>query len=205
MPDTESAQQRAADQARELERSRSQQAASNAILRSIARAPTDLPAILESIAESAARLCETDDAVIRRIDGDRFSQVAHFGPIPTAEPERLPPINQTSSRYAGPTRAILERRTIQVEDVLSLSEVDYPDARRAQRLFGHRSLLATPMLWQGEPVGVIMLRRLEVRPFTDEQIALLEAFADQAVIAIQNARLFEELELRNRDLAESLE
>jgi GAF domain-containing protein len=199
--DSKQAQQRLAELTHEVERLRAQQVASNAILRSIAHAPANLSTILDTIAESAARLCETDDAVIRQIDGDRFTQVTHFGPIPTADA-----LDSRLVVQGGfPSRAVLERRTIQIEDMLALSEVEYPAAREAQRFYGHRSLLVTPMLFEGEPVGLIMLQRLQVRPFTEEQIALLEAFADQAVIAIENARLFEQLDSRNRDLAESLE
>jgi two-component system, NtrC family, sensor kinase len=94
---------------------------------------------------------------------------------------------------------------VHVDDIASLVETEYPDAKPSQLVVGHRTTLATPMLRESEPVGAILLRRNEVRPFTSKQIALLQTFADQAVIAIENTRLFEEVQARTNELAEALE
>src|SRR5262249_54725188 len=99
-------------------------------------------------------------------------------------------------------RAVLDRQTIHVHDFEAVHE-EYPIGWEVARRFGHRTMLATPLLREGVPIGAILIRRLEVQPFTDKQIALLQTFADQAVIAIENVRLFNELQEKNQALTQA--
>src|SRR5262249_59769605 len=102
-------------------------------------------------------------------------------------------------------RAIIDQKTIHVHDLAAMVETEYPDAKERQQRVGHRTTLATPLLSQGEALGAISVRKNHVQPFSDRQIALLQTFADQAVIAIENTRLFEEVQARTRELTEALE
>src|SRR4029453_5368319 len=102
------------------------------------------------------------------------------------------------------SRTVLDRQTFHIHDMEAEIETEFPDSKERQRRFGHRTVVTTPLLRDGVPLGVIGIRRTEVRPFTEKQIALLKTFADQAVIAIENVRLFKELQDRNRDLTEAL-
>src|SRR5215470_17005176 len=175
---------------RELAEAREQQAATAEILRVISSSPRDFKRVFAEIAVSAARLCDAYDAVIRQVDGELLRLVAHHGPIPVDSTWPL-----TRGVVVG--RAVLERRTIHVADLQA--ELDaYPEARRV----GFRSILAVPLIHEQEAIGAITIRRLEVRPFTDRQIHLLKTFADQAVIAIENARLFEAEQASKRELTE---
>ncbi|HEU4344985.1 MAG TPA: GAF domain-containing protein, partial [Candidatus Binatia bacterium] len=180
----------------ELRESLEQQTATSEILGVIASSPTDIQPVLDVVAENAARLCDAKDAVIRRIDGDRLRVVAIYGPMPTAAIET--PI--TGREPVG--RAIIDRQTIHVHDVAAEFK-EVPES--PHRITGTRTLLITPLLREGVPIGVINVRRTEVRPFTEKQIALLETFANQAVIAIENVRLFKEIQERNAELREALE
>ena len=184
----------------ELKESLEQQTATSEILGVIASSPTDIQPVLDVVAENAARVCGATDAVILRVDGNLLTRVAHYGPVPNMRPE-APPI----SRGWVTGRAVVDRRTIHIHDLEAESESEFPKAREYALRSGHRTALATPLLRDGIPVGVIHIRRMEVRPFSDRQIKLLETFAHQAVIAIENVRLFKELGERNAELREALE
>jgi GAF domain-containing protein/CheY-like chemotaxis protein len=176
-----------------------QQTATAEILSVISTSPTDIQPVLDTLVRSAARFCGANDAEIFRVDGDSFRAAAHDGPIP-GPAGRLIPIDRGS--VAG--RAVLERRTVHVTDLQAETQ-DFPVGSALAREFGYRAGLAVPLLREGAALGTINLRRARPDPFTDKQIALLKIFADQAVIAIENVRLFQELEARNRDVTESLE
>src|SRR5215831_413827 len=181
---------------RELAEAREQQTATAEILRVISSSPMDLGGVFASIAASAARLCDANDAVIHRVDGDVLSLVAHYGPI--LAPSTLP---LNAGFFIG--RAVLDKQTIHVGDVQSATN-EYPEGSElAKGLMG--TILAVPLIHAGKAVGGISIRRAEVRAFTDRQIELIRVFADQAVIAIENTRLFEAEQKRTRELTESLE
>ena len=173
---------------RELKEVLEQQTATSEILRVIASSPTDLQPVLDTVAENAARLCDAKDAVMFRIDGDVYQRVAVYGPMPAHVAIRRP---ITRGTPAG--RAIVDRQTVHVHDLAAQVDAEFPDSKVIQQLSGTRTILATPLLREGVPIGAIYIRRTELRPFTDKQIKLLETFADQAVIAIENVRLFQEL------------
>ena len=181
----------------ELKEALEQQTATSEILGVIASSPTDIQPVLDVVAERAARLCDANDSHIRLIDGTVLRLVASYGSI--SLPEEYVPIN----RDRPASRAIIDRQTIHIHDLQAVRDREFPDIRDVAR--GVRSLLAVPLLREGIPIGVIIIRRLVVHPFSDKQIALLKTFADQAVIAIENVRLFQELQVRNRDLTEALE
>ena len=183
---------------RDLTEALEQQTATSEILRVIASSPTELQTVMDTIAENAARLCDADDVLVRRTDGVTYQTVAHYGSIPHSG-DNIP-----VDIGSGPARAILERRTIHVHDIQE-AESEFPGARLYAIPQGIRTVLSVPLLRDGVALGILHLRRLKVQPFTDNQISLLKTFADQAVIAIENVRLFKELQDRNRDLTEALE
>src|SRR5215510_8447110 len=174
------------------------EAATSDILRMIARSPTDLQPVLDAVAESAARVCGAHDALIYRIDGDVLRLEAHYGKLPWMN-EGMP-----YNRGSVTGGAIVDRQTIHIYDLAAEPDDEFPIGKALQQRFGQRTVLATPLLREGVPIGAIAIRRIEVRPFSDRQIKLLETFADQAVIAIENVRLFQELEARTSELARSV-
>ena len=146
------------------------------MLNVISRSPTELQPVLDAIAATAARLCESKDALVWRVAGGRVRVVAEFGsPTPAST---LP---LTRGSVTG--RAIVDRKTIHVHDLAAMVETEYPDVKERQQRVGHRTALVAPLLSQGEALGAISVRRNQVHPFSDRQIALLQTFADQAVIA----------------------
>src|SRR5215831_17302301 len=171
-----------------------QQTATAEILRVISTSPTDLQPVLDAVVRSAARFCGADDAELFRLDGEHLKVAAHHGPIP-APVGRLIPVVQGS--VSG--RAFAERQAIHVADVQAKAE-EFPVTSGMARELGFRTSLSVPLLREGVAVGTITLRRAEVNPFTEKQIALLKTFADQAVIAIENVRLFRELQEKNEAL-----
>src|SRR5215813_13252674 len=168
---------------RELAEATEQQTATSEILRVIASSPTDVQPVLDTIAENAARVCGSYDAVIRLVEGSVLRLAAHYGPV---EPGFG--LEQPLTRGLVSGRAVIDRQTIHIHDLLAESETEFAESRTQVRRFGHRTMLATPLLREGAPIGAILIRRLEVCPFTEKQIALLKTFADQAGIAIEIVR-----------------
>jgi GAF domain-containing protein len=184
---------------RDLEEALKFQTGSAGILNVIASSPTDVGPVLDAIVKSACELCEAYDAVVILRDGDELQLSAHHGPIPM---NRQRWANDSTSASG---RAIAERRPVHIHDVLSDEGLEFPIARRMSQVDGCRTLLSAPLLREGEAIGTIALRRAEAHPFSDRQIALLQTFADQAVIALGNVRLFDEVQAKTRDLEESLQ
>jgi GAF domain-containing protein len=187
----------------ELKESLEQQTATSEILGVIASSPTDLQPVLDVVAENAARLCEASDAQILRIDGDVLRIIASRGSITVPSTVRAEGVPIRRDIVAG--RAVLDRQTVHVEDLAAEIDGEFSGAKYLQQATGQRATLSTPLLREGVPIGAIVIRRMEVRPFSEKQIKLLETFASQAVIAIENVRLFKELEERNAELREALE
>ena len=185
----------------DLSESLEQQTATSKVLEVISRSAFDLHAVFETVAESSVRLCGADRAFIFRFDGELLRMAVAYNSPPefTAWVEQHP---IRPGRHSGSARAALERRTIHIPDVRVDSEYTY-GAKDAEAI---RTVLGVPILKGDDLLGVMMIYHLEgVRPFTEKQIALVETFADQAAIAIENARLFEAEQQRTRELSESLE
>jgi signal transduction histidine kinase len=193
---------------RDLIEALEQQTATADILRVISSSPTDLQPVMNVVAASAARFCGAANAAIWRLEGESLRLVAAHGSMPAIMPIGA---TITASPQSLMGRAVRDREPIHVEDILALPDTEFPETMgrvrqtRAQQGIPARTMLATPLLREGVPIGVIFMRRTEVQPFTDKQVELAKTFADQAVIAIENVRLFTELEERNRELTESLE
>src|SRR5262245_27200774 len=176
-----------------------QQAATSEILRVIASAQTDLQPVLDAIAENAALVCGATDAVIFSVENGFLRRVAKHGLIMSGKGEGPPRVE----RGSVPGRAVVDRCTVHVPDLPAAAD-EFPLAKTRGIANGVKTALAMPLLCKGVPFGAILIRRTELHPFSDKQIALLKTFADQAVIAIENFRLFQALQARNRDLTESL-
>jgi signal transduction histidine kinase len=180
----------------ELRESLQQQAATADVLKVISRSTFDLQTVLDTLVKSAARLCQADHSFVFLRDGEVYRCVSGSGDIPEwidflKRQEILP------SRGTVAARAVLERRTIHIPDVLADPEYTFHEA---QRRGGFRTALGVPLLREGVPSGVIVLTRPTVRPFDAKHIELVTTFADQAVIAIENVRLFDEIQYKNRQL-----
>jgi GAF domain-containing protein len=185
----------------ELRESLQQQTATADVLKVISRSTFDLHTVLDTLVESACRLCDAEASSIWRPDGDVYNVAANFG----QSPSHLQAMGQLSLRPGRETctgRVLVERQTIHIPDCAADPEYKSPDVLRVA---GNRAMLGVPLLREGIPIGVLILTRSTARPFTDKQIELATTFADQAVIAIENVRLFDAEQRRTRELSEALE
>jgi signal transduction histidine kinase/DNA-binding response OmpR family regulator len=188
---------------RELDEARQQQAATADVLKVISHSTYDLQSVLDKLSALAARLCEADIVTIWRPAGPGYRVVARFG-TSRAHDDYMANLSLKPERGSCVGRALLEARIVQIPDIRKDPEYTL-DARRAGAPKGYRTILGVPLMREGTPIGVIALGRHTVRPFTEKQIELVTTFADQAVIAIENVRLFDQVQARTRELSEALD
>src|SRR5215813_1790186 len=200
-----------ASQERELRQALEQQTATSDILGIISSSPTDLQPVFDTIAKHSVKLCGALFSSVYRFDGELIHMVAHHNYPPLALERSLRLYPTRPGRHLFTARAILDRSVINVPDVANDSEHVAHSATAKQILSDNaeearfRSVLSVPMLRGGDPIGAITVWHADLGPFSQTHVALLQTFAEQAVIAIENARLFQELQARNRDLTEALE
>jgi two-component system, NtrC family, sensor kinase len=187
---------------RDLTEALEQQTATSDILRVISSSPTNVQPVFDSLVASAARLCGANDLLLLIREGDVLRPAAGVGSFwqSLAADFRVPLVRGTVA-----ARSVIDGATLHFADLATLSEAEFPVGRDLQRRFGHHTVLAVPLVREGVALGTIFAMRFEVRPFADQQVVLLKTFADQAVIAVENVRLFKELEARNRDLTQALD
>jgi GAF domain-containing protein len=185
----------------ELRESLQQQTATADVLKVISRSTFDLQTVLQTLVESAARLCEADKATITRQRGEVFFRAEAYG-FSSEFLDYVRSVPVVPERGSALGRALLEGKVVHIPDVQADPEYTFVEA---QRLGDFRTVLGAPMLREGIPIGVLALTRSEVMPFTDKQIELVSTFADQAAIAIENVRLFDDVQKRTDELTEALE
>ncbi|MBV8089466.1 MAG: GAF domain-containing protein, partial [Alphaproteobacteria bacterium] len=186
----------------ERDEAREYQTATSDVLNVISRSTADVQPVLDTVIQTAARLCSADSGTIFVREGEVYRYVSST--YMAAEPEFWATVRQRTTVPGRETvigRVALERRVVHVADIRTIPDYAVPETVAA----GRRTVLGVPLMRDGEPIGVIGLNRHQVEPFTERQIELVRTFADQAVIAMENARLLGELQARTRDLEESLE
>jgi two-component system NtrC family sensor kinase len=181
-----------------LRESLQQQTATADVLKVISRSTFNLQTVLDTLVESAVRLCEGYDAVMFLRERESLVFGAHHGPIPIDFKKWAITRNWTAGR------AVIDAKPVHVHDLTTAGE-EFPEGHAMAKRLGHRTILSVPLLRENEAIGSLTVRRTEVKPFTDKQIELITTFADQAVIAIENVRLFDEVRARTRELAQSVE